>query len=68
MKVKITDCSGAGYWYRNKIDQIFDVEPEYYLSLGKDMRKELKCYKVKGTIKTISLKDCKVITSSTKSK
>ena len=34
MKVKITKCSGNGYWYKDCIGGIFDVEKSHFNNNG----------------------------------
>lgn len=58
MKVRIVKCSKLGWWYANKIGQIFDVVKRYYLIHPDDERPE---YQVKDGIGLIEKTDCEVI-------
>lgn len=55
MKIKITDCSDAMYWYRDHINEVFlvhRVSPDVFWCREKD---EYECFNI------VLRKDCEVI-------
>jgi hypothetical protein len=53
-KVRITKCSGEGYWYKHKVGEVFEIEGE-----------DCDDYKVIGGVYWIEKKDCERIPANT---